>query len=439
MGAYSYSYNIAYYFGMFSTMGMLRYGTRSIAAKRLNQETIEKLFWELLGAQCFTATIVICVYLLYMVVSGDALATIWIFYILSTSLDITWLFRGEEDFKVTVIRNSVVKIATAVLIFVLVRTPDDVWMYAGIMSFGYLISQIILWPYLKRYVKKIVVPSWRNVRQHLLPNALLFVPLAATSIYRVFDKVLIGALSTQTELGYFDCADKIIMVPLGVISALGAVMLPRMAHLISNGKEEKGIEYLRITMTLSMIVSSCLMFGLIATGDLFAVVYFGEQYQPTGTLLVLLSVTVPMIAWASVVREQYLIPKKMDRQYITSVLVGACVNLAFNWFVIPSYGSFGAACVTVLTEFLVCAMLTLSVKNRLPILNYLCDAIPYFLIGLLMFVGIKTTGALLPVSGLAALILQTVVGVFLYLAMLAVLGKLSPVHRRLLKGLISRD
>ena len=34
MGAYSYTYNIAYYFGMFSAMGMLRYGTRSIAAAR---------------------------------------------------------------------------------------------------------------------------------------------------------------------------------------------------------------------------------------------------------------------------------------------------------------------------------------------------------------------------------------------------------------------
>ncbi len=439
MGAYSYTYNIAYYFGMFSAMGMLRYGTRSIAAARSSQGTIDKLFWELFAAQFLTASVVIAAYIIYMLSVGDVLAKVWLLYIVSTAMDITWLFRGEEDFKVTVVRNSVVKVGSAVLIFVLVKTSNDVWLYAGIMSLGYLISQAVLWPYLKKHVKSFVLPVWVSVRRHLLPNALLFVPLVATSVYRVFDKIMIGALSSQAELGYFDCADKIIMVPLGIISALGAVMLPRMAHLISNGNEKQGVGYLRITMTLSMIISSCLMFSLIAVGDLFAVVYFGEDYSQTGFLLVLLSVTVPMIAWASVLREQYLIPKKMDRQYIVSVIAGAFVNLTLNWLIVPRYGSSGAACVTIFTELLVCMMLTFAVRKMLPIGLYFRDAVPYFLIGIVMLGGIKGLSVLLSASGIFLLMAQIIAGLVIYFIMLTVLSKVSSSHGMLLKSLVSRN
>ena len=60
-----------------------------------------------------------------------------------------------------------------------------------------------------------------------------------------------------------------------------------------------------------MIIAICLMFGLIATGDLFAVVYFGDNYTETGYLLVVMSVTVPMIAWASVIRGTILNSEKI--------------------------------------------------------------------------------------------------------------------------------
>lgn len=45
----------------------------------------------------------------------------------------------------------------------------------------------------------------------------------------------------------------------------------------------------------------------------------------------LLSVTVFFIAWANVIRTQYLIPNKRDSIYLTSTMVGAILNLIINW------------------------------------------------------------------------------------------------------------
>lgn len=92
IGAYSYSYNVAYYFGMFATLGMLRYGTRSIASVRDLQATKDQLFWELFFTQLLTAGFALALYLVYLFLFGDSLSAIWILYILSTALDVTWSY-----------------------------------------------------------------------------------------------------------------------------------------------------------------------------------------------------------------------------------------------------------------------------------------------------------------------------------------------------------
>ena len=270
---------------------------------------------------------------------------------------------------------------------------------------------------------------------------ILFVPLIATSVYRVLDKILIGLLSSSAQLGFFDCADKIIMVPLGVISALGAVVLPRMSYLISTGEERKGVKFIRSTMSFSMIIAICLMFGLIATGDLFAVVYFGDNYTETGYLLVVMSVTVPMIAWASVIREQYLIPKRLDKQYISSVAVGAVFNIMLNLWAIPRWNARGAALVTIATELLVCVMLTASARKYLDIKQYVSDSLPYLGIGVLMCISVKVLARVLSIGKVSPpllLVLEIIFGLIVFGALLAVLARHSTSHRAIIGSLIKK-
>ena len=45
---------------------------------------------------------------------------------LAVAFDISWLFMGIEDFKRTVIRNTIVKLASMIMIFTLVRDANDV-------------------------------------------------------------------------------------------------------------------------------------------------------------------------------------------------------------------------------------------------------------------------------------------------------------------------
>ena len=58
------------------------------------------------------------------------------------------------------------------------------------------------------------------------------------------DKIMIGNQSTMIELGYYENAEKIIYIPLSIITALGTIMLPKMSNLIANNKEEVARKYI---------------------------------------------------------------------------------------------------------------------------------------------------------------------------------------------------
>ncbi|MFU1842105.1 flippase, partial [Enterococcus faecium] len=66
-------------------------------------------------------------------------------YVLSAAFDINWFFFGMEEFKITVARNSAVKLISIICIFLFVKNQRDIYIYAFVNVIGFLIAQIILW------------------------------------------------------------------------------------------------------------------------------------------------------------------------------------------------------------------------------------------------------------------------------------------------------
>lgn len=170
VGIYSYAYTVAYYFVIVSMLGLNNYGNRAIAMCRDDFDKRSKTFFEIYLMQFGSTTIRIVIYVLFLFLFTEGIMG-WVFlpFVVSTMFDINWFFFGMEKFKITVLRNSVVKIATTILIFLFVNKPEDVFVYGMIMSSGFLISQMLLWPFLKDEVKYIF-PSFKRVLRHLKPN-----------------------------------------------------------------------------------------------------------------------------------------------------------------------------------------------------------------------------------------------------------------------------
>ena len=156
IGIYSYTYSIAYYFMIIAMLGLNNYGNRTIAKARDNKENVSKEFCSIYAMQLITSTLMIVSYYIYACIFNVKYRQITILqslYVISSMFDINWFYFGIEKFKLTITRNTLIKVLSLILIFSFVKTPNDVWKYTVILAGSTLGSNLILFSFLRKYVK----------------------------------------------------------------------------------------------------------------------------------------------------------------------------------------------------------------------------------------------------------------------------------------------
>ncbi len=415
IGIYSYTYSIVYYFMIFAMLGLNNYGNRTIAKCRNNKETLGKTFKEIYWMQLLTSISMIVLYFLYVFIFDNKYSTIALIqslHVLSCAFDINWFFFGIEKFKITVTRNTIIKILSLIAIFTFVKQDTDVWLYTTIIASSTLLSQLFLWPFVKKYIDNAKV-RFSDVKKHFKPCAILFLPVIAVTIFKMMDKSMLGFMTNVSEVGLYESAEKIINVPNAIIAALGTVMLPRMSNLYAEGAESEAKEMIKYSIKLMMFLSFAMFFGLISISKDFTFLFFGGEFSKTGLLICLLAITTLFLSWGNVIRTQYLIPKELDKIYITSAFLGAFVNLICNFVFIPLYASYGACIGTIAAEFVVMFYQTFKIRNELPLLSYIKDIIPFFCTSTIMFIMAVVIG-LLCSNIYIKLLLQIIFSILIY-------------------------
>ena len=226
----------------------------------------------------------------------------------------------------------------------------------------------------------------KGICSHIRPNLVLFIPVLAVSIYKIMDKIMLGSMTNMTEVAYYENSEKIINIPMGIIAALGTVMLPRMSNLIATGNDKKALQMIEMSLKFIMFLAIGIAGGVIIVSPNFIPLFLGNEFVNAIPVVSLLAVTVIFISWANVVRTQYLIPHQKDKIYIKSTLLGALVNVISNIILIPRYGAVGAAIGTIFAEATVAVYQTIKVKNALEIRKYLLNSIVYVFPVIIMYI-----------------------------------------------------
>ena len=246
IGIYSYTLSIATYFVLFGSLGVSMYGQREIAYLQDDKKKRTIVFGEILLMRFITMGISLIIFGLTYVRSNQyrMYYTILTIELISQALDISWFFQGMEEFKKTVVRNSIVKIIFVISIFVFIKSPADLFKYILIATLANLIGNLSLWMYLRKFLDKIKL-SELNILKHIKPAISLFIPQIAIQVYTVLDRTMIGKIwGEKSEVGYYEQAQKIIRLLLTIVTSLGAVMVPRMANTYAKGDKEQFKKYL---------------------------------------------------------------------------------------------------------------------------------------------------------------------------------------------------
>ena len=143
------------------------------------------------------------------------------------------------------------------------------------MSGGTLVGQLSVWPILRNYVC-FIRPKWNDVIKHLKPNLVLFLPVIANDLLGYFDKIMIGNMSIDAELGCYDNAEKLLSIPNSLVTALGTVMLPRVSNSIAKGELKSVNEMIQKSMLFVVFATSALVFGICAVAKEFVPLFLGQ-------------------------------------------------------------------------------------------------------------------------------------------------------------------
>lgn len=421
LGIYSYTLSIATYFVLFGSLGVALYGQREIAYVRDDKDKLSKTFFEILFFRFVSMAFSIFTFYLFFCLNGNykVYYRILLLELVANSLDISWLFQGLEEFKKITGRNIVVKLISLVLIFTLVKTKNDLWLYVVIYVLSDVIGNLSLWPYLPKYVNK-VKPKRLNLKKHLRPILALFIPQIAVNIYTVLDKTMIGLISgNMVAEGNYEQSQNIVKTALTVVTSLGTVVSPRIANSMSNHDTEKINKYLSKSFRFVWFMGIPVMFGIMGIAKTLVPWFLGKGFEDSVELIMLGSPLVIAIGLNNVSGMQYLVPVKKQNLFTKSVVIGAIFNFTFNSIMIPIMGASGAIIASVLAEFLILIVQLIDIRKDIDIKMVYKGCTKYIICGIIMFIIVYSIGIKMkPV--ISTTFIQILIGMIVYIILLLI-------------------
>lgn len=423
IGVYSLTNAYAQYFVLFGMIGLSMYCSREIAYVKDNKKILSKTFWELNFLRFITMGISIVLYILtfIFVFKSDniVLNLIQGILLLSSLVDISWLFIGLEDFKKVSIRNTIVKISGVILVFIFVKNSSQVWLYALILGVTQLVGQIIMWFDIPKYItyKK---PTKENLVVHLKSSLKLFIPQISINIYTMLDKVMLGWLTNDAQVGMYDNSQRVIKVATTVVTVLSTVTLPKMSSLYKNGKRDEFSNTAYKSFSFVSFLAFPMAFGLSGICENFIPWFYGIGFEGIESMFyfgVLLMIT---LSWSSIIGNQILISVKRDKMFTIAVTTGAIINIVFNFILIRRLEGVGTTISSVIAEFTGMFIMVYFVRDLVEV-KKLFKTIPrYFISSLIMGIVVFMVGKLVS-SNIFGTIIQVAIGGMIYLGIMALI------------------
>ena len=249
-GKVSFATSLISYFSMIAQLGIPIYGIRACAKVRDNRieltRTAHELLFINLGMNVFSYLALAVALLtvprlfedrtLYIIIS----ATIFL-----TSVGMEWLYKALEQYTYITIRSIIFKFIALVAMFLFVHEKSDYVIYGGISIFASSASNVFNFINIHKYIDLKPLPKY-NVKRHIKLVFIFFAMSCAITVYTNLDTVMLGFMSSNTDVGYYNAAVKIKHILVSLVTSLGTVLLPRSTYYIEKGQIN---EFKRIART----------------------------------------------------------------------------------------------------------------------------------------------------------------------------------------------
>ena len=371
IGKVSFATSIISYFSLFSQLGIPIYGIRACAIVRDDKEklsqTVQEIFLINFAASILTYTIFfVTLFSISKLSENRILLIITSLTIAFNLIGMEWLYKALEQYKYITIRSLSFKIIALISVFLLINDKNDYLIYAGISIFSTSASNILNFIHVHHYITLRPIFGY-NIKRHFKKIIIFFGMACATTIYLHMDTVMLGFMTTDIDVGYYNVAIKIKVALVNIVTSIGAVLLPRTSYYIEHKKINDFIHISEKAINFVFVFASPLVifFEIFSSECIFFV--FGYKYAEAIIPMRIIMPTVLIIGLSNIMAMQILVPCGKEHIVLCAEIFAGVIDLIVNIILIPKLLSSGAAIGTLLAEVIVCIIVYTSMDSKIKI------------------------------------------------------------------------
>jgi O-antigen/teichoic acid export membrane protein len=212
---------------------------------------------------------------------------------------------------------------------------------------------------------------WRTLLSAILPYS---AAVAASALYFRVSIILVSALSTAAQLGYFSASFRIVEVLTVVPGILASAAFPIFARAARDDRERLGYALGRV-FEVALIVGAWIAVSIGVGAKLAIDVIGGPRFHPAVSVLAIQGVAVGAM-FVSAVWANGLLSLGLYRQILVINVVALALNAGLVAALVAADGARGAAIGTAAAEVLAAVVLAVSVVRGRPELRPSLRALP---------------------------------------------------------------
>ncbi len=360
LGAFYFAAGLATYFLAIAAGAIPFYGIREFGRLRGDRPAMERLAGELTVLNLTLSLFAMVIYTAVVFATPRFRAELPMFLVVGTmlplqALSVDYIFQGLEEYGGIARRSLASKAATLALLLIFVRGPGDELAYAAIFAASGILSCGLGWLSLRRKIR--LGFKGLDLRRHMAPLAPLLAFFLIASVYLNLDSVLLGILSTQSEVGLYSIGVKTTRMGLTMIGAGSLSLMPRLAYFHEQSRHEehsaleaKALEWIMFLASGSAMV---LIFGAPALMPFF----FGPGFRDSASTVQITAPNILVVSLSGFLGIRILLSMGKESLFVWGTLAGAVTSLGLGILLVPRMGHAGSAIAWVCSETLAFAIL----------------------------------------------------------------------------------
>ena len=354
LGRVEFANSIVSYFVLFTALGIPTYGMREIARVRDDEELRSRTVMELASVLFLTSAAGYAVYFLLINFVPQFSSQKILFFIVAPTIFLSdfsfeWFYQGIENQTYITVRYIIIKIIQVTCIFLLIKNHEHFYRYAAISVGMNSLSTVFNILHLRKFVRFVPFKELHPLR-HLKPVLIIFASIVAVNIYMHLDVTMVGFISGEEYVGLYTAANRVVRIVISLVTALSAVVVPRLENCLKNGDEENYKKYLNLSLHYILVLAVPCCLGIAALAPDIIALFAGKKYTDSVLTMRILCAIIFIVPLAHFTGMQVLYPHRMEWKYTVAVSAAAALNALCNSFLIPRFAQNGAAFATVIAE-----------------------------------------------------------------------------------------